>query len=828
MKYVVTLLALLAAPAAFALDLVRTGKAETVIVIPASPLPVVKFAAEELQYHVERATGAKLPIVTESDAVSAGGCVYLGACEATSRAGVRTGNLEPNAYLIRIAGGNLYLAGDDSDGPATGTLTNNSTRVGTLFAVYNFLEEQLHVRWLWPGESGEVIPQCTNLIVTNWNSTGKPSFVHARWRDGGVYMGSPNGWSSGKARDAFAREQSKWLRRHRFARGMNLDAAHAFTTWWERCKDSHLEYFNVLPDGSRRPDPTYHRGEPSLVSMCVSEPAFHRAIVEHWQRTRTPQRPFIDASENDTNGRCTCPRCLAWDEPEPELAGAWVDRLERARKAFAAGDQSGEADAGNKGWEKALGSLSDRYAKYFLAVQKEAQKVDSGAVVLGYAYANYVNPPRNTHLNERILIGVVPPMYFPWTDAKRAETRRQWEGWAATGARLMLRPNWMLDGHNLPMIVAHKLGEDFRFYAQHGMIATDFDSLTGQFAAQGPNLYVLARLHDHPDLSVEAVLDEFYSAFGKAAGAVRDYFNYWETLCNDVCEAPVDTHWSYFYRGADAVFTPEAFAQARELISRAQQAAQGIPRDEQRVSFVEKGLRNAELTLAVQAAYRHFEKCGDIATLRVALEILDDFRRAAEGDFIGNLGYLDWAEERTWHRQLIKAPPPPTSSRPPAPASLNLLADGGFEQRGAGAWKQHVAAGKFDLGLDTQVAHTGKASLRLCCMEPSTNSNAKGQHSVWGRWYQAGIPVDPAKTYRFRGWVRTTNDTRGLIAVWVTGDVGGKTLARDLLNTEGEWREINLEHIQPRTGTLSIYLNLTNAPGTVWFDDFELVPESGE
>ena len=58
----------------------------------------------------------------------------------------------------------------------------------------------------------------------------------------------------------------------------------------------------------------------------------------------------------------------------------------------------------------------------------------------------------------------------------------------------------MLDGHNLPMIVARKLGEDFRFYARHGMIATDFDSLTGQFAAQGPNLYVLARLHDNPNL----------------------------------------------------------------------------------------------------------------------------------------------------------------------------------------------------------------------------------------------------------------------------------------------------------------------------------------
>ena len=119
---------------------------------------------------------------------------------------------------------------------------------------------------------------------------------------------------------------------------------------------------------------------------------------------------------------------------------------------------------------------------------------------------------------------------------------------------------------------------------------------------------------------------------------------------------------------------------------------------------------------------------------------------------------------------------------------------------------------------------------KIWCFEPMPTETASDnlQQSVWVRRYQSGIPVGPAKTYRLRVWVRTTNDTRGLIAVWVTGDAGRKTLARDSLNTEGEWREIDVELIQPKTGTLSIYLNLTNAPGTVWFDDLELVPENGE
>ena len=41
-----------------------------------------------------------------------------------------------------------------------------------------------------------------------------------------------------------------------------------------------------------------------------------------------------------------------------------------------------------------------------LAVQAEALKSDSKAVVMGYAYANYVDPPIKTRLNDQIVIGV--------------------------------------------------------------------------------------------------------------------------------------------------------------------------------------------------------------------------------------------------------------------------------------------------------------------------------------------------------------------------------------------------------------------------------------
>ena len=59
---------LLATSPVRALDLVAEGQPRTTIVIPDEPLPVHKAAAEELQYHVRRASGAELPIVAEGAA----------------------------------------------------------------------------------------------------------------------------------------------------------------------------------------------------------------------------------------------------------------------------------------------------------------------------------------------------------------------------------------------------------------------------------------------------------------------------------------------------------------------------------------------------------------------------------------------------------------------------------------------------------------------------------------------------------------------------------------------------------------------------------------
>lgn len=959
----------LTAPVEAEVVIVADGEAQATVVIPDSPTPVVTYAAEEFQYHVRRATGARLDIVKESEAREDGPYVYIGPCRATIEAGIDAAELPPNGFVLRASEDRFFLVGDDSEGAPGGIQHTNRTRVGTLFAVYEFLDRDLDVRWLWPGELGEVIPERSSIVVEKQNTGGEPRFIHTRWRDGSSSRTSGSGWSSSDARSKFLDEQGQWLRRHRFAMAHNMDMGHAYTGWWDRYGEEHPEYFNKLPDGTRRSDPNYNRGSAHTVSMCVSNPDLHKAIVGEWKENRdSSDSILLNVSENDTPGKCTCERCLSWDEPDPELDIPWEDRMEYAAEAFHDGDQD---------WYRYLGSLSDRYARFLKAVQEEAARVDPDVVVGAWAYTNYVRPPHDTRLNEDIIVGIVPPSgeggwgLLAWTDALREEYRNLWSGWRATGARLFLRPNWTLDGHNMPMDAAEAVGEEFRFYANNGMIGTDFDSLNGQYATHGPTTYMHARSHYRVDLPVSKVVNEYYSAFGPAESHVRDYFAHWRDVQNALGRRPADSPWHSFYRGADEMYTPAAMALGRVYLERAREAAEGNPVAERRVEFLENGLRNAELTLAAQEAHDRYVSEGDVVNYRRALNELYEFRAKVESDNIANMSWLRWAENRTWHLGLVESefmdaaeplsdpwrfqwdpdqvgdeaawyasdfddsgwfeigtdgpwheqpvgeqwreeqgrdysgvawyrrhfdlptrddgdpvklifgavdaactiwvngekvlerPYPYQGNRdswqesfevditdaiqrqernvvavrvdsvsgqggiwrgvwistpePTAEPEANLIEDGAFEEQ-ADAWLRGVHQGEFEFAFDRSVYRSSPASARLEAKE------ADDEGRVWARWWQREIAVEEGERYRFRAWVRTDSEFGGTVRVWIRG---GARHSVSSVNTEGHWREVVVPEIEPRGDTLSLYLNLMDGIGTVWFDDIELTVKGG-
>ena len=633
---------------------VATGKPPAVIVVASKPVNrrVIQYAAEELQRVVRKASGVQLKIIPESSVaelpLTKAGLIFLGPCTETKKAGVEVAGLPPNSFLIKTDGLRLFLNGKDG---GTDVPRNDHVDMGTLFAVYEFLEQQVGVRWLWPGDLGEYVPKHKRIVSGKWNIKRIPALMQRQWRfEASVHYGR-QGWSSPNHVYNYKVDVYKWSRRHRFIRSYTLDYGEAFRDYWKRFGTKHPEFFNLLPNGKRVPDGM----RTGNVSMCVSEPGLWKQIVADWKRQRTKKLPWVNAKPNDTPGKCVCPRCRSWDVLRPGDKSS----LEAARKAYQKGDKDGWT------WPNHLGSLSDRYARYLLAVQKEAQQIDKNATVVSYAYANYIRPPVRTRLNKRVVIAVASSLFFPYTRETSEEFRRDWTGWSRTGARLVFRPNITLGSHNMPVHYARRAGRDIQHAFRSGVLATDLDSLTGIWANQGPSLYVVARTQLRPKKSIEAILDEYYSAFGQAKEAVKKYFDYWEAVTEPVTRKrwqsivrkyrrlDSEINFRTFYKVAHEIYSNEVMQRGRELLRAAAKVAAGDRLASQRVEFLVKGLRDAQLTLDAQKAFREFRKSGNRTRFTAAVRRLRKFRYGIEKDYVVNLSYVSFQENLTW-RHLRK------------------------------------------------------------------------------------------------------------------------------------------------------------------------------
>ncbi len=627
------------------------------IVIAETAQPVAEYAAEELALHVELSTGVRLPILREP-VPSADGAhsVYLGETRAALEAGLDVESLPSEAFTLRTLEGDVFIAAKEGPGDP---LSTANTFSGVLWGVYEVLERDLGVRWLWPGPLGTHVPRKRTVRVGPFNETIGPRFIHRMLRPG-VSEAAPALADLRLAftpedRAAYVRAQSVFLRRHRMGSSAGTyfsertsGSGHSFEGWWERYGGEHPEWFEMSAEGRRGPaDPL----SPQKVSMCVSNPELQRKIVDLWREecARHPgERVNLGVGENDRAGACRCPECLAWDGPAPSLEGL-PPGLERSYEPTQA---------------------SNRYARFLQAVHALASASVPDVKLHFYAFENYFwAPSPDIRLDKNIVIGFVPWFrwagWFPRTDAEQEWIKQQWLGWQRTGATVYYRPNWFLDGWTMPHIYPHQFADAFTFYAGHGMVGADFDTLLGQWGAQGPNLYLLARIHVRPEAPVDRTLDEYYAAFGPAKRQVEKYFRYWEDYSIRNRENAADSirkrggrfrRYAKYAAVADELYPPEVFPPAQRLLDRARKAAQGAgsPYTE-RVMFLQAGLDHARKCVETASVMNNARATA--AEREAALANLAAFRRGIAPLLVSNLDRMAVIETESW--ELV-----PTAAQP--------------------------------------------------------------------------------------------------------------------------------------------------------------------
>ena len=352
------------------------------VVIPPEPAPGVEQAAAEVSYYVSAMAGTATPLpvrrmgAPEKDPPPA--YVFVGRVDWALRlAAFDPSTLPAEGHAIFAHNASwLFVVGreDTANGTCSAIVhTDEACPNDSLHGAYALLDERMGVDWLWPGESGEVIPRRTRVAVTAPSASAvrpsapqllqrrmRPIYGHESlqmWRNAGhnaAQDGALSTWLNSSVFEALAADETRWLQRMRMGSHDVPPWGQAFMDWWQKYNTTHLEYFALQPDGHRG---LAKRCGPEGVKMCVSNPALHRAIADGG--TKHNQYGLSSAEDDGDVCYCTCDRCQSWDVPN---ATRW-----------------NEPGAGR-------GALSDRYARFFDSVHGALH--DKSQWVTGYAVSS--------------------------------------------------------------------------------------------------------------------------------------------------------------------------------------------------------------------------------------------------------------------------------------------------------------------------------------------------------------------------------------------------------------------------------------------------------
>ncbi len=350
--------------------------------------------------------------------------------------------------------------------------TPRATEIGT-----HALLESLGVRWYIPGALGKVVPERRDVVLALGEKAESPSL---------------------RGRHFQLRGANAWIR-HQRTGGPMFPSAHGIPLGYGREQPVPEEYL-ALVDGVRKGP-----------QLCLSNPEVLRRATEearaYFRKNKTS--PWYGMGPSDGGGFCECEGCKALD------SGEW--------DAF-----SNEA------------TVTDRYISFFNAVLKGLEPEFTDRKIAFYIYHSYMMPPTKVKADPRIVGALAPIGLCRVHGVENPVCPEQGYLEELAGAWRKVLPELYERGYwfNLadPVMVftqTHRLERDIPFYANQGLAGfrTETD---GNWAAQGPSLYIAGRLMWDANASAAAVLAEFCEGmFGPAAGPMERYFTFMSERLRD-------------------------------------------------------------------------------------------------------------------------------------------------------------------------------------------------------------------------------------------------------------------------------------------------------
>ena len=548
------------------------------------------LAAKELQTYLKRMTGAELPMT--SDRAAPGPRVFVGPVDRARLRALRLAEVKWDGFLIKRDRDVLWLVGQHP--------------VGTLNAVYGFLEDQCGVRWFIPTQLGENVPSARTLAIGDLDVVDNPRFPCRRNHGVDTSMRE-------------RREGDQWRRRMRIT-------SHSLEVPFNRYSHNlyrvlpttkygaaHPEFFPLVK--GKRKVPMEGRARFSSWQPCMTHQevdAIAIAFGRQWLDSH-PHTNFYSVGMNDGRGFCECRECRAMDA---------------SAEAF-----------------RRRSMVSDRYFGFVKRVADRIKRSHPDRYVSCIAYSVVEAMPKQVEIPDNVFV-VITQDVCQWHDPEYRKTDMEFAAaWAkaagAFGTYDYTALSWLM-----PRVYPHLMAESIKFYDRIGAVAITNEAWpTWWYCA--PQLYLRARLMWNATLDADAVLDEFYAGFfGPAATPMKGLFGVFERCTGK----PRPGKW---FEGLSSVidqlnlWEPKDVAECRALLAEAKRMAGDKQPHHDRVALVARGFTFADLLLEEYWQAQRVEALassgavagGDVMAAAVRLVNLGE-RRAAMMDSLVKDRYM--------------------------------------------------------------------------------------------------------------------------------------------------------------------------------------------
>ncbi|MFO1486730.1 MAG: DUF4838 domain-containing protein [Verrucomicrobiaceae bacterium] len=589
--------------ASHAADLVLVAKdtPPVPIVVYQDAPPRTREAATVLADYIEKISGKKPFVILGEPSPMPEHAIWVGVQPVVKTLFPKT-DLEfrhPEEIVIAANENHVVIAGRDRWDPAKldietreGVIKGVQQEYGTINAVYTFLQDQLGVRWFWPGELGEDVPKSERIAINSPLECRHHPQMRAR---GSMFNYCRLG------NKGYGKSQEWTMRQRLQLDSLAIEGGHGFGDWWDRYHEKHPEIFALQPDGTRSGFPRPHNAK-----LCMSNPKVWELWLEEVaaELRQDPHRTVFNASPNDgwASGHCVCDKCSAWDHPDGEPRVFNWYHLNKERPATSDRDVT---------FANKLGELLK---------QKYPGK---GYRVMMLSYGHSRPAPVKARPADNVIMTIVANFFGRTGLVDRGSTRgdtyrQQFEAWAKIVPSMFWRPNtgspagWQ---QGLPDIHVAQTIRDFKDVAAANCIGIYIDGVWEHWATVGPLYYIMAQLAWNPAADTDAILKDYYDrAFGAAAPHVREYF---ESIEKDRMAFTAKN-------GEAGVFSfPQLYTPAllNESQARLDRAAGAVPADSihaKRVAFMQAGLTYTKLQMEnIMLMDRYWKKKDDAIAAQV-------------------------------------------------------------------------------------------------------------------------------------------------------------------------------------------------------------------